>query len=136
MADESEDTEQIEQTETEEKVFDYLSVVKMFLGIDTEDKDMELSVYIELTKRSVLNYCNISELPSALDYTVCQMTADTYPDITQSRITGDVAGNVSSISEDGRSVSFSSGTEFKTAVEDKISRTTELNRYKKLYRLE
>lgn len=136
MADESEDTEQIEQTETEEKTFDYLSVVKMFLGIDTEDKDMELSVYIELTKRSILNYCNISELPSALDYTVCQITADTYRDITQSRITGDVAGNVSSISEDGRSVSFSSGTEFKTAVEDKISRTTELNRYKKLYRLE
>lgn len=136
MADESEDTEQIEQTETEEKAFDYLSVVKMFLGIDTEDKDMELSVYIELTKRSILNYCNISELPSALDYTVCQMIADTYRDITQSRITGDVAGNVSSISEDGRSVSFSSGTEFKTAVEDKIARTTELNRYKKLYRLE
>lgn len=126
----------IEDTEIEEKDFDYLGVVKTFLGITTEEKDGELSVYVELTKRSVLNYCNLSSLPSALDFTVCQMTADTYRDITQSRITGDVAGNVSSISEDGRSVSFSSGTEFKTAVEDKISRTTELNRYKKLYRLD
>lgn len=131
MADENESTEAAETTG-----FDYLKVVKTFLGIDTDEKDAELSVYIELTKRSILDYCNRDDLPSVLDYTVCQMTADTYRDITQSRITGEVNGNVSSISEDGRSVSFTNGSEFKTSVEDKISRMTVLNRYKKLYRLD
>lgn len=116
--------------------FDFLSTVKVLLGIKDNSKDTELTVYINLTKQSILNYCNRSDIPEALNYTLCQMCADTYKDITASRTTGEVNGNVSSISEDGRSVSFSSGAEFKTAVEDRITRTTELNHYKKLYRLE
>ena len=116
--------------------FDYLSTVKVLLGISGDSKDAELTVYVNLTKQSILNYCNRSDLPEALNFTLCQMCADTYRDITVSRVTGEVNGNVSSISEDGRSVSFSSGAEFKTAVEDRITRTTELNHYKKLYRLE
>jgi hypothetical protein len=114
--------------------FDYLSTVKVLLGIDGTEKDAALAVYIAMTRQTILNYCNRSDLPEALNYTLCQMTADTYRDITAGQSTGDVRGSVSSISEDGRSVSFSSGAEFKTAIEDKVSRTAELNRYKLLFR--
>lgn len=119
-----------------EQEFDYLSTVKVLLGITGTDKDAVLSVYISMTRQEILTYCNRSDLPKALNYTLCQMTADAYRDMTASQSTGGVVGNVSSISEDGRSVSFTNGTEFKTAIEDRITRTVELNRYKKLYRLE
>ena len=119
-----------------EQEFDYLSTVKVLLGITGTDKDAVLSVYISMTRQEILTYCNRSDLPKALNYTLCQMTADAYRDMTASQSTGVVVGNVSSISEDGRSVSFSNGSEFKTSVADRVTRTTELNRYKKLYRLE
>ena len=119
-----------------ESGFDFLSTVKVLLGITDDTKDTELTVYVDMTKQTILNYCNRSDLPEALNYTLCQMAADTYRDLTASNTRGEVAGNVGSISEDGRSVSFTNGTEFKTAIEDRVTRTTELNRYKKLYRLE
>lgn len=119
-----------------EAEFDFLSTVKVLLGITDDTKDTELTVYVDMTKQTILNYCNRSDLPEALNYTLCQMTADTYRDLIASNTRGEVAGNVGSISEDGRSVSFTNGTEFKTAIEDRVTRTTELNRYKKLYRLE
>lgn len=116
--------------------FDYLATVKAMLGITGTDKDTVLSVYVDMTRQSILNYCNRSDFPEALNYTLCQMTADTYRDLTLMNTKGEVVGNVGSVSEDGRSVSFTNGTEFKTAIEDRVTRTTELNRYKKLYRLE
>lgn len=119
-----------------EDVFDYLSMVKVLLGIADGSKDAELNVYIDMTRQSILNYCNRSDLPEELNYTLCQMCADTYRDIANSRAKGEVTGNVSSVSEDGRSVSFSSGAELKTAIEDRVTRTTELNRFKKLYRVD
>ena len=121
--------------ETEEG-FDYLSTVKVFLGITDDSKDAVLNVYIDMTRQSILNNCNRSDLPEELNYTLCQMCADSYRDVTNSSAKGEVNGNVSSISEDGRSVSFSSGVEFKTAIEDRITRTTELNRFKKLYKVD
>lgn len=120
----------------EDTEFDYLSTVKALLGITGAEKDAVLSVYVDMTRREILNYCNRSDFPAELDYTLCRMTADAYRDLTASNTSGEVAGNVSSISEDGRSVSFTSGTEFKTAIEDRVTRTTELNRFKKLYRLD
>lgn len=115
--------------------FDYLTTVKVLLGISGEELDAVLPVYISMVKQAILNYCNIWELPEELNYTLCQMTADSYRDITAGQSTGEVKGNVSSISEDGRSVSFGSGAEFKTALADRITRTTELNRFKRLYRI-
>lgn len=115
--------------------FDYLSTVKILLGISGEEYDGILPVYISMVRQSILNYCNRFDLPEALNFTLCQMTADAYRDTVASQSTGEVKGNVSSISEDGRTVSFTNGNEFKTAVQDRITRTTELNRFKKLYRV-
>lgn len=136
MADDNSDITEVENTESNETAFDFLRTVKTLLGLNDDSTDSLLSVYVEMTKQSILNFCNISELPTALNYTLCAMVADTYRELKSANTTGEVVGNVSSISEDGRSVSFSSGQEFKRSVEDKISRTQELIRYKKLYRLD
>lgn len=117
--------------------FDYLATVKVLLGITDTSKDSILEVYIGLTKQSILNYCNRSDLPEALNYTLCQICADTYRDTTAKASGAVVSGAVSSISEDGRTVSFSNSLDLiKTAAEDRIAHTTELNRYKKLYRID
>ena len=137
MADDNSDIIEVENTESNEQTFNHLETVKALLGLSNDDStDSLLSVYVEMTKQSILNFCNISELPSELNYTLCAMVADTYRELKSANTTGEVVGNVSSISEDGRSVSFSSGQEYKRSVEDKISRTTELIRFKKLYRLD
>lgn len=117
-------------------VFDYLSTVKILLGISDGTLDSVLQVYLSMTENSILNYCNIKELPSALDYTLCEMTADVYRENASKNKVGSVVGSVSSVSEDGRTVSFSNGTEIKASIEDRITkRTHELNRYRKLYRV-
>lgn len=118
-----------------EDEFDYLSTVKILLGISDESVDIILHVYLSITKNSILNYCNIKELPSALNFTLCQMTADVYRENISKNKVGSVVGSVSSISEDGRTVSFSNATEIRASIEDRITRTHELNRYRKLYRI-
>ena len=118
-----------------ENEFDYLKVVKVLLGINNESINEILQVYIAQAEQGILNYCNIDELPSALHYTLCQMVADLYRENTALNKSGTVVGNVSSISEDGRSVSFSGVESLKTQLNDRISRLTELNRYRKLYRI-
>lgn len=118
-----------------EDEFDFISTIKSMIGISDESLDAILRIYVATVTQSILNYCNIDELPSALNYTLCQMVADTYNEMKSRSGTGSVVGNVSSISEDGRSVSFTNGSEFKVAIDDRISKTRELNRFKKLYRI-
>ena len=118
-----------------EDEFDFISTIKSMIGISDESLDAILRIYVATVTQSILNYCNIDELPSALNYTLCQMVADTYNEMKSRSGTGSVVGNVSSISEDGRSVSFTNGSEFKIAIDDRISKTRELNRFKKLYRI-
>ena len=118
-----------------EDEFDFISTIKSMIGISDESLDAILRIYVATVTQSILNYCNIDELPSALNYTLCQMVADTYNEMKSRSGTGSVVGNVSGISEDGRSVSFTNGSEFKVAIDDRISKTRELNRFKKLYRI-
>ena len=114
--------------------FDFLGKVKMLLG-KSDLNDEFLQMYIDLTRQSILNYCNINTLPSELNYTLCMMVVDTINEKSVSRGTGKVVGNVSSVSEDGRTVSFTNGSEFKVAIDNKISSVNELKRFKRLYRL-
>ena len=116
--------------------FDFLAVTKMLLGLSGDDSfDTILQTYISMTIQTILNYCNIPELPSALNYAVCQMTAETYKEVTSKNNVGEVVGAVSSISESGRSLSFGGISDFKVSIEDKVSHKIELNRYKKLFRI-
>lgn len=122
----------------DESEFDFLGKVKMLLKINEIANDEFLLLLIDLVKQKILNYCNIDELPSALYYTLCAMCVDVYNDLSTSSGGGVTAGVVSSISEDGRTVSFDTSTavtEISSLAEDKINKKTELNRYKKLYRI-
>ena len=116
--------------------FDFLSTLKILLGIKDTALDEILQIHLTMTRNAILNYCNIKELPPALNFTLCEMTADVYRENDSKNKVGSVVGSVSSISEDGRTVSFSNGAEIKASIEDRIAkRTHELNRYRKLYRL-
>ena len=114
--------------------FDFLGKVKMLLG-KSDLNDEFLRMCIDLTRQSILNYCNINTLPSELNYILCMMVVDTINEKNVSRGTSKVVGNVSSVSEDGRTVSFTNGSEFKVAIDNKISSVNELKRFKRLYRL-
>ena len=118
-----------------ENEFDYLKTVKVLLGISDDSADEILQIYITQAEQGILNYCNIKELPSALHYTLCQIVVDLYRENTALNKSGAVVGNVSSISEDGRTVSFSGVESLKVQMNNKITRLTELNRYRKLYRV-
>lgn len=116
--------------------FDFLSTLKILLGITDDSLNGILQIYLSMTENAILNYCNIKELPSALNFTLCEMTADVYRENDSKNKVGSVVGSVSSVSEDGRTVSFSNGSEIKSSIEDRITkRTHELNRYRKLYRV-
>lgn len=115
--------------------FDFLGTVKILLGIENNELDEILQVYLTITQTEILNYCNISELPSALNYALCQMTAELYRENTNQNKVGAVVGNVSSISEDGRTVSFGQSGSLQAQASDKVAKTILLNRYRKLYRL-
>lgn len=119
----------------DENEFDYLKTVKVLLGISDDSQDEILQIYIAQGEQGILTYCNIKELPSALHYVLCQIVVDLYRENTALNNKGAVVGNVSSISEDGRTVSFSGVESLKVQINDKITRLTELNRYRKLYRI-
>ena len=118
-----------------ENEFDYLATIKVLLGITDDSQNEILQIYIAQAEQGVLNYCNIKELPSALHYTLCQIVVDLYRENTALNKNGAVVGNVSSITEDGRTVSFSGVESLKVQINDKITRLTELNRYRKVYRI-
>ena len=119
----------------DENEFDYLKTVKVLLGISDDSAVEILHIYIAQAEQGILNYCNIKQLPSALHYTLCQIVVDLYRENTALNKSGEVVGNVSSISEDGRTVSFSGVESLKVQMNDKITRLTELNRYRKLYKV-
>ena len=115
--------------------FDYISTMKVLLGIKDTSLDETLQLYLDITTQSVLNYCNISELPSALNYTVCEIACNVYKDTTNANKVGEVTGNVTKIDEDGRSVSFGDASTIGSYASKRVSNMRELNRFKKLYRV-
>ena len=119
-----------------EESFDYISTVKTLLGITVNDYDSILQLYVDLTIQAVLNYCNIFELPSALDYVVCQIVADEYRRNNIANAKGEVVGNVTKIEEDGRIVGFSdSPSNVSSSIRNHLPYVKQLNRFKKLYRV-
>lgn len=118
--------------------FDYLWTLKKLLGSKDDSLDDVLLVYIDIAKGSILNYCNIRELPPALNRTACVLAYNVYKDVEGQNAVGGIVGNVSRIDEDGRSVSFATAADsyaIQVAANNRVKLLTELNRYKKLYRV-
>ena len=116
--------------------FDYISTIKVLLGITVDDYDSILQLYVDLTRQAILNYCNIFELPSALDYTLCEIVADEYRRNNLANEKGEVVGNVTRVEEDGRVVGFSDSPSYlSSSIRNHLPYVKQLNRFKKLYRV-
>lgn len=88
---------------------------KKLLGMDPTDtsKDVPLQFAIDDTQDIILNYCNLSELPKALETTAYRMAIDLYRNEAPGEETTPV-GPVSSISAGDTATTFKSPTvEFK-----------------------
>ena len=113
-----------------------LLIVKALLNITDEEKDGIFNLYIGIVIQQILNYCNISSLPEELKYTAAQMVVDIVNEagVKVKIMSGE---NVSSVGEDGRSVSFTSPADAlkaTTLADDRLSRLKELNKFKQLYK--
>lgn len=92
--------------------------------------DVRLSLFVDIVYQKILNYCNREDFPEALKYVAAQMVVDL---ITDNQVVNGNISSLKSIEEDGRKVEFNVDN-IMTATEEKVLKTTELNRYKKLYR--
>lgn len=109
-----------------------LSTAKALLGITDDSQDAILALYADIVVQGILNVTNRLELPAELELVAAQMVEDMH---REAKINNGTAGNVSSVSEAGRSVSFDT-SQISLAVERRIKdRKTQLNRFKLPFRL-
>lgn len=108
-----------------------LSVLKGLLGIDGDNntQDIPLQFILDDVEETILNYCNLEELPAGLMNTAYRMAIDLYR--YDQPGTGSAPVAVSSISEGDTSTSFTSAAD---ALAGGILKDYcgQLNRYRKL----
>ena len=117
-----------------------LARVRILLKIEKDDdtQDELLMVYIESTIQQVLNYCNLVELPWQLYDTIARMVTLAYKEAVGGMVI-EGTGAVSSITEDGRTVSFDVSSQLLGAAGARVadifpSFITELSKFKRLYK--
>lgn len=110
-----------------------LATLRELLGISGNDKDLALQFVIDDVTETILNYCNLEELPAGLIRTAYRMAIDLY---RSEAIGSEEApiGQVTSISEGDSSTSFAnrlaSGTVFNESILKNYTKT--LNRFRKV----
>jgi hypothetical protein len=116
-----------------------LQTVKTFLRMTGDEEDALLELLIEETVQRILNFCNLNKMPFELRFTAARMVAELYTEgMKLSALDDPNSATVSNVSEGGRSVAFSMSDRLKAmtrSIEDKISLTTELSRFKRLFKL-
>lgn len=85
-----------------------------------------LDIFYEDSLQYILNYCNLYELPEELETTLIKLI------VNQCVVNGNMANNVNSISEGGRSVGFASSFDIAQFIDTDIK--TILNKFKVLYK--
>lgn len=80
-----------------------LAYMKVLLGISGTTQDSALNLVLTLTGQKTLNLTRQTEMPEELDAIVAEMAADAYKAGSN---TGEVVGSVSSVSDNGQSVSY------------------------------
>lgn len=111
-----------------------LDKLKKLLGITDAAQEIALQFILDDVTETILNYCNLNELPQGLENTAYRMAIDVY------RAEGIGAneaptGNVSSIKEGDTTVSFKqvvSENYYTTSVLKNY--TVQLNRYRRMIR--
>lgn len=108
-----------------------LGKIKALLGIPAEDtaQDIPLQFVLDDVQETILNYCNLNELPAGLTNTAYRMALDLYR--YERPGNGEVPLAVTSISEGDTSTSFASAAD---ALAGGILKDYQgqLNRYRKL----
>lgn len=108
-----------------------LEKIKMLLGISAENtsEDAALCFILDDVRETILNYCNIEELPSGLENTACRMALDLYrydrPGSTEGLM------SVATVTEGKTSTSFTRAAD---ALQGGVlaDYKAQLNRYRKL----
>ena len=107
-----------------------LAKLKILLGIDGDSEDAVLAFCLDFATQAVLAYCNLDELPSALEWTVTAMAADKYRMEGYGKKEAPM-GAVASLSQGDVSVSYKDATSQDTSGLLK-NYTTILNRFRRL----
>lgn len=80
-----------------------LTKIKVLLNITDSSQDELLSLYLDIVKQKVLNYCNRDDIPTELELVVVEMTAKQFKSrggrVVQSVKRGDTQTNYASESE-------------------------------------
>jgi len=107
-----------------------LAKLKILLGIDGDSEDAVLAFCLDFATQAVLAYCNLDELPSALEWTVTAMAADKYRMEGYGKKEAPM-GAVASLSQGDVSVSYKDAASQDTSGLLK-NYTTILNRFRRL----
>lgn len=127
-----------------EFINDVLKDFKLLNGIDNSNNDDLFTLFIKNAVQTILNLTNRYEFPIELRYVVLDLAKDFYLDnsllgkITSSETTG----NIKSISEAGRQVTFGSAEEstinslLSNFIDEKLKlQMKQINKYKLLYKV-
>ena len=110
-----------------------LKTLKVLLGIEIDDasKDVILNFVMNNVVETILNYCNIDELPKGLINIAYRMAIDLYHNESIG-VENSKLGTVSSIREGDVSTSFNQFTDinFSTTILKDYTKT--LNRYRRI----
>lgn len=109
-----------------------LTKFKKLLSLDVSDtsKDVPLQFTLDDTLDTILNYCNLSELPNELETTAYRMAIDLFRNESPGEESTPL-GPISSISEGDTSTSFkSSSSDFKDHLLKDYK--VQLNRFRKV----
>lgn len=87
-----------------------LTKIKTLLNITDSSQDELLSLYLEIVKQKVLNYCNREDIPSGLELIIVEITASEFRTKTNQAAveSGLKAGAIDSIKRGGAQINYSS----------------------------
>ncbi len=106
-----------------------IATLKMLLGITDNSKDFVLQFCLDNTTETILNYCNLVNLPDGLKNTGYRMAMDLYRNENLGSATPD-GGLIASKSDGDTSVSFKENTSFTGSLLKNYE--VQLNKYRKM----
>ncbi len=84
-----------------------LEKLKLLLGVEGEAQDFLLQFTLDSVEETILNYCNIKELPQGLEMTAYRMAMDLHRNENLGAEES-APGSISSLTEGDTSVSYNS----------------------------
>lgn len=112
-----------------------LQIFKPLIGVSVSDTSMNapLQFILDDVEETILNYCNVEEIPDGLKNTAYRMAMDIYRSENIGQANDDIKGEVSSITEGDTSISFKATGENKLKADNILKNyQAQLSKYRKL----